>query len=127
MPALLEVEGLKSGYGEVEVLWGISLKVQPGKMTTVVGANGAGKTTTLKSIMGSLRPWGGRVVFAGKDVTNLSPHVKANMGMVLVPEGRQLFPDMTVEENLEMGGYGPRARKKKSETLAEVYELFPRL
>ncbi|MFZ0706182.1 MAG: ABC transporter ATP-binding protein [Candidatus Korobacteraceae bacterium] len=127
MPALLEVEGLKSGYGEVEVLWGISLKVQLGKMTTVVGANGAGKTTTLKSIMGSIRPWGGRVLFSGKDVTNLSPHAKANLGMVLVPEGRQLFPDMTVEENLEMGGYGARARKKKSESLAEVYDMFPRL
>lgn len=127
MSALLEVEGLKSGYGEVEVLWGISLRVQLGKMTTVVGANGAGKTTTLRTIMGSVRPWGGRVVFCGKDVTNLSPHAKANLGMVLVPEGRQLFPDMTVEENLEMGGYGPRARKKKNESLNEVYELFPRL
>ncbi len=127
MPALLEVDGLKSGYGEVEVLWGISLQVQPGKMTTVVGANGAGKTTTLRTIMGSVRPWGGHVLFRGKDVTNLPPHAKANLGMVLVPEGRQLFPDMTVEENLEMGGYGPRARKKKNESLAEVYELFPRL
>ncbi len=127
MPALLEVEALKSGYGEVEVLWGISLRVHPGKMTTIVGANGAGKTTTLRSIMGSVRPWGGRVLFRGKDVTSLSPHAKANLGMVLVPEGRQLFPDMTVEENLEMGGYGPRARKKKNESLAEIYELFPRL
>ncbi len=127
MPALLEIDGLKSGYGEVQVLWGISLKVQPGKMTTVVGANGAGKSTTLRSIMGSVRPWGGHVLLRGKDVTNLSPHTKANLGMVLVPEGRQLFPDMTVEENLEMGGYAPRARKKKNESLGEVYEMFPRL
>ncbi len=127
MAALLEINGLKSGYGEVQVLWGISLQVQPGKMTTVIGANGAGKTTTLRSIMGSVRPWGGHVLLRGKDVTGLSPHTKANLGMVLVPEGRQLFPDMTVEENLEMGGYAPRARKQKNESLAEVYEMFPRL
>jgi len=127
MPALLEVDGLKSGYGEVQVLWGISLKVAPGKMTTIVGANGAGKSTTLRSIMGSVRPSGGRVLLRGKDVTKLSPHAKANQGMVLVPEGRQLFPDMSVEENLEMGAYAPRARKREEESLERVYDLFPRL
>jgi branched-chain amino acid transport system ATP-binding protein len=127
MPALLEVDALKSGYGEVQVLWGISLKIEAGKMTTIVGANGAGKTTALKSIMGTVRPWGGRVKLGGKDVTKLSPHAKANQGIVLVPEGRQLFPDMSVEENLDMGGYGPRARKVQKQTLERVYEMFPRL
>jgi branched-chain amino acid transport system ATP-binding protein len=127
MPALLQVENLKSGYGEVQVLWGISLEVQTGKMTTIVGANGAGKSTTLRSIMGSLRPWGGRVLLDGKDVTKLSSHAKANRGLVLVPEGRQLFPDMTVEENLEMGAYAHRARKRKKDNLDRMYELFPRL
>jgi branched-chain amino acid transport system ATP-binding protein len=127
MAALLQVESLKSGYGEVQVLWGISLEVKPGKMTTIVGANGAGKSTTLRSIMGSVRPWGGRVLLDGKDVTKLSSHAKANRGLVLVPEGRQLFPDMSVEENLEMGGYSKRARRRKKENIDRVYEMFPRL
>jgi branched-chain amino acid transport system ATP-binding protein len=96
-------------------------------MTTIVGANGAGKTTALRSTMGSLRPWSGRVMFHGKDVTKLSSHAKARRGLVLVPEGRQLFPNMSVEENLEMGGYAARARKRKKENLDRIYELFPRL
>jgi branched-chain amino acid transport system ATP-binding protein len=125
--ALLQVENLKSGYGEVQVLWGISLEIQAGKLTTIVGANGAGKTTTLRSIVGSVRPWGGRILLGGKDVTKLASHAKANRGLVLVPEGRQLFPDMTVEENLEMGAYAKRARKGKKENLDRVYEMFPRL
>jgi branched-chain amino acid transport system ATP-binding protein len=127
MSAVLEIENLKSGYGEVQVLWDISLQVHEGKMTTIVGANGAGKTTALRSTMGSLRPWSGRVMFHGKDVTKLSPHAKARRGLVLVPEGRQLFPNMSVEENLEMGGYASRARKRKKENLDRIYELFPRL
>jgi branched-chain amino acid transport system ATP-binding protein len=127
MTARLQVENLKSGYGEVQVLWGISLEVQPGKLTTIIGANGAGKTTTLRSIVGSVRPWKGRVLLDGKDVTKLSSHAKANRGLVLVPEGRQLFADMTVEENLEMGAYGKRARKGKKENLDHVYGMFPRL
>jgi branched-chain amino acid transport system ATP-binding protein len=127
MPAVLQIEKLESGYGEVQVLWGISLTVQEGRLTTLVGANGAGKTTTLRTIMGSIRPWRGRVLLHGEDVTRLSPHRKANRGLVLVPEGRQLFPDMSVEENLEMGGYSRRARKRQKQNLARVYELFPRL
>jgi len=127
MDAVLEVDKLESGYGEVQVLWGISLNVRPGQLTTMIGANGAGKTTTLRTIMGSIRPWGGRVRLNGEDVTKLPPHAKAARGLVLVPEGRQLFPDMSVEENLEMGGYAQRARKKQKDNLARVYDLFPRL
>jgi branched-chain amino acid transport system ATP-binding protein len=127
MAALLQVENLKSGYGEVQVLWGISLEVHRGKLTTIVGANGAGKTTALRSIVGSVRPWKGHVLLDGKDVTKLSSHAKANRGLVLVPEGRQLFADMTVEENLEMGAYAKRARKGKKENLDRVYTMFPRL
>jgi branched-chain amino acid transport system ATP-binding protein len=127
MSAVLEVENLESGYGEVQVLWGVSLQVEPGKLTTMIGANGAGKTTTMRTIMGAVRPWGGRVRLKGEDITRLSPHDKAKRGLVLVPEGRQLFPDMSVEENLQMGGYAPRARKREKENLARVYELFPRL
>ncbi len=127
MDAVLQIEKLESGYGEVQVLWGISLQVQPGRLTTIIGANGAGKTTTLRTIMGSVRSWGGRVVLNGEDVTGWSPHARANRGLVLVPEGRQLFPDMSVEENLEMGAYSHRARKRKKDNLDRVYQTFPRL
>ena len=127
MSAALELTNVESGYGEVQVLWGVSLQADVGKMTTIIGANGAGKTTTLRTTMGSLHAWGGRVFLNGEDVTRLSPHAKANRGLVLVPEGRQLFPDMSVEENLEMGGYSHRARKREKENLDRVYELFPRL
>ncbi len=127
MELALQLENIESGYGEVQVLWGISLEVSRGKMTTIIGTNGAGKTTALRAIMGSIRAWKGRVLLQGEDVTRLSPHSKANRGLVLVPEGRQLFPDMSVEENLEMGGYSHRARKRAKDNLARVYELFPRL
>ena len=127
MDLALRLENIESGYGEVQVLWGISVDVPLGKMTTIIGANGAGKTTTLRSTMGSIRTWKGRVLLQGEDVTRLSPHAKANRGLVLVPEGRQLFPDMSVEENLEMGGYSRRARRREKENLDRVYQLFPRL
>ena len=127
METLLEVKNMESGYGEVQVLWGISLQVKPGKLTTIIGANGAGKTTALRSIMGSVRTWKGKVVLNGEDITKLPPHAKANRGLVLVPEGRQLFADMSVEENLEMGAYARRARKGQKQNLERVYEAFPRL
>jgi len=123
----LELSSIESGYGEVQVLWGISLKARAGQLTTIIGANGAGKTTTLRTTMGSLRPWGGRVLLNGDDVTKLSPHAKASRGLVLVPEGRQLFPDMSVVENLEMGAYSRRARHREKENLERVFETFPRL
>jgi branched-chain amino acid transport system ATP-binding protein len=124
---LLQAEGLEAGYGDVQVLWGISLKVAPGSMTTLVGANGAGKTTTLRAVTGSIRPLAGRVLFRGEDVTHLSAHAKAARGLVLVPEGRQLFGDMSVEENLEMGAFPGRARRNYADRLEQVYTLFPRL
>ena len=124
---LLQVEGLEAGYGDVQVVWGISLKVERGAMTTLLGANGAGKTTTLRAITGSLRPLGGRVIFNGEDVTWLPAHAKAARGLVLVPEGRQLFGDMSVEENLEMGAFSRRAHARFSTQLDHVYTMFPRL
>ena len=124
---LLSIEGLEAGYGEVQVLWGVSVSASAGRLTTIVGANGVGKTTLLRAIVGSVAPWRGRVVFKGGDVTSLSPHVKAGRGLVLVPEGRQLFNDMTVEENLEMGAFSRRASRKLASRLDEVYTLFPRL
>ena len=109
---LLQVESLEAGYGGVQVVWGISLDVTAHCMTTLIGANGAGKTTTLRAVTGSIRPTAGRVLFKGEDVTWLPPHAKAERGLVLVPEGRQLFGDMSVEENLEMGGFSRRARTR---------------
>jgi branched-chain amino acid transport system ATP-binding protein len=127
MAAVLEIEELESGYGEVQVLWGISLQVLPGKLTTLVGANGAGKTTALRTAVGSLRAWSGRVRLQGEDITKLSPHARAHRGLVLVPEGRQLFSEMSVEDNLEMGAYSRRARKRYKENLERVFGVFPRL
>ena len=124
---LLEVEALEAGYDDVQVLWGISLTVERGTMTTLLGANGAGKTTSLRAITGSIRPRAGRVLFGGEDVTHLSAHAKAARGLVLVPEGRQLFADMSVEENLEMGAYSQRARKEFGSRIKQVFSLFPPL
>ena len=124
---LLQVEALEAGYGEVQVLWGISLAASERQLTTIVGANGVGKTTALRAIAGSIAPWRGRVLFKGEDVTRLSPHDKAARGLVLVPEGRQLFNTMTVEENLEMGAYTKRAAQGYAQRLEHVYALFPRL
>jgi len=125
--AILEIGGLEAGYGEVQVLWGISLAVPHRRLTTIVGANGAGKTTTLKTVVGSIRPWSGRVLFSGEDVTHLPPHAKAARGLVLVPEGRQLFGAMTVEENLQMGAFSKRAARKYADGIEQVFTLFPRL
>ncbi|WP_456481074.1 ABC transporter ATP-binding protein [Oceanithermus sp.] len=127
MSRVLELTDVETGYGEVQVLWGVTLSVEENKMTTLVGANGAGKTTTMRAIMGVVKPWKGTVRFLGEDVTQLTPHEKAQLGLVLVPEGRQLFADLSVAENLEMGAYSPRARNNLDANIKKVYELFPRL
>jgi branched-chain amino acid transport system ATP-binding protein len=124
---LLQVRSLEAGYGEVQILWGISLGAARGQLTTIVGANGVGKTTALRAIAGIIRPRGGQVLFNGEDVTHLAPHLKAARGIVLVPEGRQLFNEMSVEENLEMGAYTKRASRGYRDRLEWVYALFPRL
>jgi branched-chain amino acid transport system ATP-binding protein len=125
--ALLQVEGLETGYGEVQVLWGLSLHAARGKLTVLVGANGAGKTTTLRAVVGTLAPWNGRVLLQGEDVTRMPAHAKAARGLVLVPEGRQLFTNMTVDENLEMGAYTSRGAHRYADRLDRVFTLFPRL
>jgi len=125
--AILSVESLQAGYGEQQVLWGVSLGAAQGQLTTIVGANGAGKTTTLRAVAGSIRPRDGRVVFKGEDVTRLAPHAKTERGLALVPEGRQLFGAMSVEENLEMGAYTRRGPGSYASRLEHVYTLFPRL
>ncbi|HEX7973664.1 MAG TPA: ABC transporter ATP-binding protein [Anaerolineales bacterium] len=126
-PSILEVRDLSSGYGEVQILWSTSLALTEGKLTCLVGGNGAGKTTLLRSVMGSLHPWSGSVWFEGQDVTRLPPYVKAELGLILVPEGRQLFTDMSVAENLELGATPQRARPHYQRNLERVYAMFPRL
>jgi branched-chain amino acid transport system ATP-binding protein len=123
----LVVKDLESGYGEVQILWGLSLELQPGKLTTLVGSNGSGKTTLLRAVTGLLKAWKGSIAFDGKDVTRLSAHEKADLGLVLVPEARQLFTDMTVLENLELGATPKSARAEFKQTLDWVYTLLPRL
>jgi len=125
--ALLEIRSVSSGYGEVQVVWDVSLELEPGKLTALVGSNGMGKTTLLRTVMGQIRPWQGSITFAGQDVTHTSPHSKAAQGLILVPEGRQLFTEMSVYENLEMGAFTRRARQHFSRNMERVDELFPRL
>ncbi len=125
--ALLEVHALESGYGDVQILWGVDLSLSEGKVTSIVGTNGAGKTTLLRTVMGALKPWKGSIKFQGKDVSNQPPYQRADLGLVLVPEGRQLFPRMSVVENLEMGATNKRARGHIEQNKEQVFDLFPRL
>lgn len=127
---LLEVDDLHVAYGELEVVRGVSFAIERGKIVTILGSNGAGKTTTLRSLAGLIRPTRGRVRLAGKDITGLAPHKIARLGLALVPEGRQLFPEHSVRENLELGDY-PALRKGRrkefDQILEDVFELFPRV
>jgi branched-chain amino acid transport system ATP-binding protein len=125
--AILEINNISSGYGEVQILWETKLTINEGKLTSLVGSNGAGKTTMLRTVMGLIKPWEGRVIFEGQDVSRMPAHAKAELGLVLVPEGRQLFTDMPVSENLIMGASPKRARSHIKKNLDLVYEMFPRL
>jgi branched-chain amino acid transport system ATP-binding protein len=123
----LQTENLETGYGEVQILWGIDLEVSAGKLTTILGANGAGKTTLLRAITGILPVWKGKVTFQGEEITQLSPHSRAEKGLIMVPEGRMIFPEMSVLENLEMGAFNKRARSNIKENMEYVLSLYPRL
>ena len=125
--AILEIKDVTSGYGEVQILWGSSLALEEGKLTCLVGGNGVGKTTLLRTVMGLLRPWNGSITFQGQNVSRVPAYTKAEMGLVMVPEGRQLFTDMSVYENLEMGASNKRATPKLKDNLERVYTMFPRL
>jgi branched-chain amino acid transport system ATP-binding protein len=125
--SILEIKNVESGYGEVQILWGASMAPEEGKLTCLVGGNGVGKTTTLRTIMGLNRAWKGQIIFDGTDITRTPAYAKADMGIVLVPEGRQLFTDMSVYENLEMGATNARAHAKFAQNLERVYTMFPRL
>ncbi len=124
---LLTLENVEVRYGVVQVLWGISLSVTRGSVTCIIGANGAGKTTTLNTIAGVLPATRGFINFAGEDVTALPAHDRVRRRISLIPEGRQLWPGMSVEDNLRMGCYLPDLRKKSSSGLTRVYDMFPRL
>jgi branched-chain amino acid transport system ATP-binding protein len=121
---MLVVENLEAAYGDSRILFGVDLTVTPGEVVTLLGRNGMGKTTTVRAIFGLLRPRGGRVAIDGQDLTGAAPHRIAGAGLGLVPEGRQIFPTLTVEENLVATA---RSAGTPRWTLAEVYSFFPRL
>ncbi|HXZ92408.1 MAG TPA: ABC transporter ATP-binding protein [Burkholderiales bacterium] len=127
MSALLEVRGLDLHYGDAQALAGVSLEVPRGEIVAIVGANGAGKSSLIRAIAGIERISSGRIFFQGKEITRLQSHQICNLGIGQVAEGRQVFPSLTVEENLKMGGMLPRARARAAQSLREVYALFPRL
>ncbi len=125
--ALLALESVEAGYGDFQALFGVTLEVREGTVISLIGANGAGKTTTLRVISGLLRPKGGAIRFRGEDISRVKPHEMVERGISHVPEGRQLFPYMSVEENLALGAYVPRSRTRQKNLIAEQFELFPKL
>src|SRR2546422_3658066 len=124
---MLEVRKIDAGYGDVQVLFSLSLEVKEKEIVTLLGSNGAGKTTTLRCICGVVRPRQGEVLFKGRPVSKEPAAERAGMGIAFVPEGRDLWPQLTVRENLELGAYHGRARARARENLDRVQSLFPRL
>jgi len=122
---MLEISNLDIFYGKSQALRDVSLKVSEGEIVALVGTNGAGKTTLLNTISGLLHPASGSVEFLGKKIDKLAPHKIVQLGICQIPEGRKLFVDMTVRENLEMGAYTSKTWKRRKETLEQVYQLFP--
>ena len=124
---MLRVEALEVAYGKIQALWGISVEIPEGEIVAVVGANGAGKTTMLKTLSGLLRPMAGRIALDDRRIDLLSPAEIVELGVVHVPEGRKLFPEMTVLDNLLVGGYPAGARSRRPQRLEHVFTVFPRL
>ncbi len=124
---MLEVQDLDTAYGEVTILRGVSLTVAKGESVSVIGANGAGKSTLLRAISGLLRPRRGAILFDGQRIDALQPYEIAGLGIAHVPEGRRVLPEMTVEENLELGAYLPGPKAQRRQSLAWIYTIFPRL
>src|SRR3954469_25543037 len=124
---MLEVRGIDAGYGDVQVLFGLSLDVGDKEIVTLLGSNGAGKTTTLRCICGVLSPVKGEVLFRGQPLSSKAAAERPGLGIALVPEGRELWPQLTVRENLELGAYHGRARARAAANLDRVHGLFPRL
>jgi branched-chain amino acid transport system ATP-binding protein len=121
----LRVEAIDVFYGDVQAVWSVSFGVNAGEIVTLVGANGAGKTTTLRTLAGLLRPRAGRILFEGKDMAGLPANALVARGIVLIPEARQLWPGMSVRDNLEMGAYTRAARAERQRTMQTVLEMFP--
>lgn len=124
---MLRVENIDVYYGELQVLRQVSLEVREGEIVALVGANGAGKTTTLKTISGLLHPRRGTIEFMGQASHKLEPHQIVSKGLIHIPEGRKLFPSLTVRENLELGSYGKEAKRKRRQSMDEVFAIFPAL
>ena len=122
---MLEIKNLNTCYGDIQALWDVSLEVHEGSIVALVGSNGSGKSTLLKTISGLISAESGEVIFSGKHLTNLPPQDIVDMGISHVPEGRRLFSNLTVLENLKLGAYTPRARKTIIQSLRQAYELFP--
>ncbi len=124
---ILEIEKLDLFYGDAQALDSVSLSVPEGAIVAVVGSNGAGKSSLIRTIAGIEQPRGGRIVYKGQEITGEPSHVTCNMGIGQVAEGRQIFPSLTVMENLEVGAYVPRGRQRRAENLQRIFEMFPRL
>jgi branched-chain amino acid transport system ATP-binding protein len=124
---MLEVKKLSAGYGNIQILWDVSLKVNVGEIVALIGGNGAGKSTLVRTITGLLRASSGSITFLGNPIDRLEPHEITELGISHIPEGRKIFTEMSVRENLEMGAYPKNAWKNKKKTLKWVYETFPRL
>ncbi|MBO8172951.1 MAG: ABC transporter ATP-binding protein [Bacillaceae bacterium] len=124
---MLKVNHLQAFYGDIQALWDISFEVQEGEIVSLIGANGAGKTTTLKSVAGLIQNKKGEITFKGEDITEKNGFEMAGAGISYVPEGRKVFPQMTVYENLVLGSYNPRAKSDRENMLEQVYQMFPRL
>lgn len=122
---LLDVNGIDAYYGGFRALWEVSLEVRRGEIVSLIGANGAGKTTTLNCVMGLIHPAGGTIRYKNEDITKIGTHDIVSLGVSQVPEGRHIFPELTVQENLKLGAYTHRARQRKDKMLERVYELFP--
>jgi branched-chain amino acid transport system ATP-binding protein len=124
---MLKVEGIDAFYGSLQALWKVSIEINAGEVVAIIGSNGSGKSTLLNVISGVLHPARGSILFDGTDITAMDPYQIVNLGISQVPEGRRIFPDMTVYENLRIGSYSRKARPKRQENLERVYRLFPRL
>ena len=124
---MLEVRDLVAGYGRAQALWEVDLSVEDGEIVTILGPNGAGKSTLVNAISGLITPWSGTVALDGRDLATVPSHQVAEQGISVVPEGRRIFPRMSVADNLAVGAYNSRARETSEETLRWVYGIFPRL
>ncbi|NOL50440.1 ABC transporter ATP-binding protein [Pelistega europaea] len=124
---MLKVNKISSGYGKSQILYDLSFDVNQGEVVTLIGSNGAGKTTTLKTICGVIPATSGNVIFDGNDITNLTPKAIVNSGISMIPEGRQLFPDFSVQENLVIGAFKKEARHHLHDSIDYVLSIFPKL